>query len=349
MLHLFPQYVAWHYYIFVFVAALGTIQAAAGIAGLRGLQIGGRLWRGGFAWGVLVLAYVVGAATFVWTTPDYLSPGLAGTELLVVFAAGSLSALIVSLVGGVFCCRPSDLQGGVSKGRLETVGSYSCELIQPPGVSKGLVIVLPDPDLPAEAAHSLVNAVLEDNFAVALVSWCEQDVPRYPDALAVVPMFISKCESHDDWGGGPIVVVGLGLAGDLALRAVCEDDRAEMACAVGPALRSQAVLEGLLLLREMSFLQAWRWARRWQRRTFIVSLRADEALTRLGRRAVLLVSQDDGFFAEAERLTEHGYECEATIEVVERVCHRELVTELAPTFMRKQLQALRGDDAAGSG
>jgi hypothetical protein len=65
LLNLYPVYVAVHYYVFVCVVALGTIQAAASAAGLRGLQMGGRLWRREFAWGVLALAWVGGPVAFL--------------------------------------------------------------------------------------------------------------------------------------------------------------------------------------------------------------------------------------------------------------------------------------------
>jgi len=346
VLNLYPAYVARHYYLLVVVVALGVIQAAASVAGLRGLQIGGRLWRREFAWGALCLCLAGGAARFVVATPDYLSPGLAGTELIAMFGAGTMTALALSLAGGLLCPAPGRWRAPAPQGQQPLVGGCYCRLERPPETPRGLVVLLPDPDLAPEAVAPTAAAVVRSGFACGLVSWAD-DSPVYPDALAYVPMAVSRCGHCAGPQPAMLVVIGFGLAGDLALRAACEDEHVSLVLAIAPALGPQSISEGLLLLREMSLPEAWRWRRRWGRRAFAQRLRAGEALARLRGRAALCLSHGDGFFQPDGVIGEAAL-CGTDVRFLSPCSHQELVLKHAPRLVSEWLARSGEADAASA-
>lgn len=82
-----------HYFIWCFVATLGTLQGVATRYRRRDLA-----WfegRGGYVFGAL--AFLGGPVWFFWVDEEAFYPGLAGAELFAVFIAAFLSA--------VYCTR----------------------------------------------------------------------------------------------------------------------------------------------------------------------------------------------------------------------------------------------------
>jgi len=326
VLNLYPVYVAEHYGLFVCLVALGTIQAAACRAGLRGLQIGGRLWPKGIAFSAMALVWLGGIAVFVLTTPDYLSPGLAGSELIAVFGAGVVVAMALSLLGAMAGRRPREggdenlLAGG------DTVAGRACRVSCSAQDPRGLAILLPDPDLPAAAAKPLIAAIEDCGYVCASVCWGDSSVPLYPDCLALVPMLISRELGRRPIA--PVVVVGCGLAADLALRSACEDSRVQRVYAIGPALAPNSINRGLLLLREMSLVQAIAWLRRWSRAAFVVALKTEDAVARLGGRATIVVSMADGYFVPNPDALALAEAKGAYVETLPSATHYRLATEV---------------------
>lgn len=307
------------------------------------MQIGGRLWPASLARSTLAITIIGGVALFVATTPDLLSPGLAGTELLVTFGAGVFTGAALSLIGGM-PCRPRRATrfDQPAEHRLP-IADYGYRALRPPNAGGPLVLVLPDPDLPGVATLPVVSAILDSGYTCAVVSWGREGVPRYPDAMAVVPMLISI-----QAGDGPVAVVGLGASGDLALRSAADDERIALAMAVGPALRPANVLSGLLLLREMNVAEAWRWQRKWHRQGFIASLQAGEALCRLGRRGAILASRHDGFYHWSEEC-ESAARAGARMHILDGESHEGLVRGVAPAWVNDMLTAARSDLVAIGG
>ena len=341
MLNLYPEYVARNYMLFMAVAVLGTMQAAATCAGLRGLQIGGRLWPRWLAWTVLSLTWAGAAAWFIVVSPDFISPGLAGSELIAMFAAGAFVALVISLMGGSLCRGLGHWQAVA--GQAELPGGCTYSLVMPSDRPLGLVVLAADPDLPPEDSKPVADAVLRNGFACVRLSWSRSG-PVYPDALAILPSTLLALGEGHPWAQ-PLVVVGLGLGGDLALRAAHDDKRVALACAVGPALAPSGLLDGLLLLREMSFLSAWAWRRRWDRRGWLRGLRSAEALAALEERAAVLVSACDGL--TESRLADGSAALIGRVRAVS-ASHRELVATRGPAFVRECLEGLREDVVAGA-
>lgn len=345
MFYLYPSYIAWNYYWYITVGALATIQAAASVARLQGLQIGGRLWQPVTAHRMLAAVVIVATIAFVFFSPDLLSPGLAGSELMLVFGAGVLTAAATSLLGGLYCRQPAS--GAVMPTEavefVLPVAGYTYRLWGTPRDDGRMVIVLSDPDLPTEAALSLCLTAFENGFPCFLVEWGREGVPDYPDALAVVPMCIS---AHG--GEHPrALVVGSGPAGDLALRAAADDDRVEGVLAVAPVLSPFNLVGGLALLRSMNVLDAWRWYRAWDRRSFIKALRAHEVLPRVGGRGHLLSGPDDGLFLSSgcdDDIQTAGMQCRTR----SGLSHRALVLGEASQWLAEILATTREADDDGA-
>jgi len=236
----------------------------------------------------------IGTTAFLLLSPDVFSPGLAGSELMLVFGAGVLTAAVLSLAGGLAGPRwPAHIAvpAGVPEYALPAAG-YTYRLWGQPRPDGRIVIVLTDPDLPRGAALPLCETAASDGFPCYLVEWGREGVPRYPDALAAVPMCISACGGEE----ARAYVVGSGAAADLALRSAADDERVEGVLAVSPALTPSNIATGLALLASMNVVDAWRWQHSWDRRSFVKALRAKEALARLGAKAHVLEGPDDGLF-----------------------------------------------------
>lgn len=98
MLYFVETYFATHYLILTFITSLGTLQLVATRYGWRGLSlVGSPRWSG---WGYALGSTLV-AGGFTWffiTTPNLLSPGPAGSELMLLMGLGAAGALAFTLL-----------------------------------------------------------------------------------------------------------------------------------------------------------------------------------------------------------------------------------------------------------
>lgn len=204
MLNLYPEYVARNYMLMIAVASLGTMQAAASVAGLRGLQLGGKLWSRRLAYSVLAVTWVGGAAWFLAASPDFISPGLAGSELIAMFVVGASLAFGASVLGGSLCRGGAGWEPAL--GQNELPGGCTYSLSVPCERPAGLAILVEDPDLPPTDSAPVAEAVLRHSFACARLTW-PRSGPAYPDALAIVPSTIAGLGEALPWTQ-PLVLVG---------------------------------------------------------------------------------------------------------------------------------------------
>ncbi len=97
MLYFVETYFAIHYLILAFLASLGTLQLVATCYELQGLSlIGLPRWS---RWGYILGSALI-AGGFIWfflNTPNLLSPGPAGSELMVLMGLGTAVALVSTL------------------------------------------------------------------------------------------------------------------------------------------------------------------------------------------------------------------------------------------------------------
>ena len=90
-----------HYFLLCFIVSLGMLQWSAARNHRLGLSLLGTwgLTRPGTIAGILLV--VGGFSWFFATTPGLFDSGLAGGELSLLFAAGALSALMVTRLGSI--------------------------------------------------------------------------------------------------------------------------------------------------------------------------------------------------------------------------------------------------------
>ncbi len=92
LLHFGTGMQAIHYFLFCLVAILGTLQAVAARYRNRDL-----IWfEGGTGYILGVVGVAGGFAWFFLTDDEIFTPGLAGAELFIVFAAAFLVAVVVT-------------------------------------------------------------------------------------------------------------------------------------------------------------------------------------------------------------------------------------------------------------
>ncbi|MDY7039453.1 MAG: hypothetical protein SVX38_01170 [Chloroflexota bacterium] len=97
MLYFVETYFATHYLMLTFIASLGTLQIVATLYWLRGLSLVGRPRWAGWGYGLGVTLIAGGFVWFFLSTPNVLSPGPAGSELLLLMGLGAAGALVFTL------------------------------------------------------------------------------------------------------------------------------------------------------------------------------------------------------------------------------------------------------------
>jgi hypothetical protein len=97
VLYFVETYLAIHYLLLVFIVSLGTFQIVATSYGLRGLSLVGRPRWPGWGYGLGGVLIASGFAWFFLSTPNVLSPGPAGAELMLLMGVGVAGALVFTL------------------------------------------------------------------------------------------------------------------------------------------------------------------------------------------------------------------------------------------------------------
>ncbi len=121
MLYFVETYFAINYLILALTTSLGTLQIVATRYGLRGLSLVGLPRRRGWGYGLGSALIVGGFVWFFWATPDVLSPGPAGSELMLLMGLGMAGALLITLVWAsvreeIRGTRPESGQDAVARG-----------------------------------------------------------------------------------------------------------------------------------------------------------------------------------------------------------------------------------------
>jgi hypothetical protein len=328
VLVLLPRYVAARYFWLVFCWSLVLLQAAAARAGLAGMQLGGKPWRGRWPLVVLVSTSIGAPALFFLSTPEVLAPGLAGSELLALFAAGAGCALLVSLVGAV-------LPGGL---RLRVHQEALARCCGAAGAPIWALIVADRPSM-AQWVPSLLRELSKKRVRAR----CLAVSPFLPwrGQLALLQEALKEAESF----GGKAVAIGLGLGSAFALRAG-QLRRDSAVALVWPQWTPEDLPRGLAAFRYADALTIWRGRRHlasW--RDALAAEPVGEGLT-----GQLLVCVP----AEVPEREQTSGDCEAlrvegSVGVV-RVCRREeVVPNLLGWLARLGLEGPGGscEDAAG--
>lgn len=285
MLHFFPPGMLQRYLLFTFVAVLGVLQLIAARYHWAGFSLSGRQrWRWGYALGAVLLG---GAYLWFFGAVQALifRPGLAGAELFTVFALSTLLATAVTLGLVSVLHQRTVIQPDPNGERVEFDPGQGT-LRRSGDASRGPAIIvvsdLPDGDFPV----ARLSDHLADQSAVVVNIDLGADGPvEYPEVLARLPAACSYLQSRSDVDGRGIVLIGVGIGGDLALRAAATDSTVGSVTAIDPVLDPQST--GLDLLRRSTFWQAMRWGG--LRRRLAETLAAPERLLQLENRPTLLV------------------------------------------------------------
>jgi len=273
MLNFVSARLALSYLLLCALSCIGVLQIQAARQRLVGLSLWGG--RGARWWGYAAgLLFIIGSfAGFYAFTPGIFVPGLAGSELAVLFAAGSILALVVTLTGASLAApRPDRAAMEADEGEVVATPQLRGWIHIPQG-SGPLPALCLVPEMGSSAGDlGMVGARLRTLGFVALsIDWmkagdpwaqAQGTLPRYPDALALVPAGVNYLLHLPEVDEGRIGVIGFGLGGDLVLRAAAADEQIAAALAVSPCLTPEPCDPGLDLLRNRSFWQAVRWRRR---------------------------------------------------------------------------------------
>jgi len=282
------------YLLLCAVSCVGVLQIQAARQPLAGLSLWGG--RGLCWWGYPVgLALVLGSfLTFYAYTPGIFLPGLAGTELVVLFAGGFILALVLTVAAASLTApRPGRAAMRASKGEAVITRQLQgwVHVPQSPGPVPALCLV-PEIGSSAEELRVVAAHFRALGFVTLSIDWTTVgDPPRYPDVLALVPAGVHYLLRRPQVDERRIGVIGLGLGGDLALRAAATDDQVAAAVAITPCLTPGSCDPGLDLLRQQSLWQAVQWIRRRTGHTALVEqLNALAFLALVPPRPVLLVN-----------------------------------------------------------
>ena len=321
MLHFISPHLAISYFLLAFVTIMGALQFVAARHRLIGLT-----WIGSAkkpVWGYL-LAMVLIMAAFVWffvATPGIFIPGLAGTELTILFGTAGICAvaftlLVSSVFYGIQHRERSDLKAG---GRLrheyvawqQLKGTlYLPEDAAPlSGDSRAAICALPSPFEGALSSHSLVADLIEEGFIVLAMDWGSEEEIRYPAVLSLLPIAVAYLTRRSEVNPERIGVLGIGLGGDLAIRSAGTDQQIAAVLALAPFLNQANTQPGLGILKEMSYLEALRWASFRKRGELVAELAPLDYIGKLGDRPWLLIYGDqDGVTPVAQARATLGEE-----------------------------------------
>jgi dienelactone hydrolase len=305
------------YFLFAVLAVLGTLQLVATRYRLMGLSlIRGRQRT---MWGYLLGTTLVGGG-FGWfftaQREEIFRPGLAGAELLVLFALASLGALGSTLLLASLLQRsparaspdlppPQEVTFGPGRGMLYLPGNRDG-----PGPAICVLLSLEGGN---DAPALLASVLTREGFAVLALDLGAR--PRYPEVLALLPAAQAYLAQREEVDEKRLGVLGFDLGADLALRSASSDEAIKAVVALAPLLEEASLQPGLALLREMSYGQAIRWARHPTRREVLRKLNPLSHMAQLEGRPLLVVCGEEDSLIPPQRAQQALAESHSTVEL----------------------------------
>ncbi len=296
LLHFTSTTLTLAYFATCFLAGLGALQIVAAREGLAGLAWP-RSSRTAYGLGTILIVLSIG---WFFTTQHELifQPGLAGSELFIVFALAAGMALVVTLalahllrepvsrraVAEMAAVAPNPAaatpqvdtlgrpHGSWGTGTLTPGGSVSVEAVTfsqaefagrlyRPTQGKTphpVACLVPSPLDDPLALDPLAESLAAAGWAALVVDWSGDPDLRYPEVLAMLPAAISFLGREDGVDTGRVAFAGYDLGADLALRAASSDQSIRAVVALAPLLGEAVADFGLGVLSEWSYWQAWR-------------------------------------------------------------------------------------------
>jgi hypothetical protein len=317
VLNFISPHLAINYFLLAFVTIAGALQFVAARHKLVGLNLIGSTRKPIWSY-LLATALIVGAfAWFFATTPEVFIPGLAGSELAILFGAAGICALAFTLISSSALHRfqhreRSDLKVGgrfrqeaVSLQQLrgtlylpEDIGETSASSVEPP---RAAICVLPGPSEGILSPHPIVANLIEEGFIVLAIDWGPESEVRYPGVLGLLPSAVAYLLRRDEVNPERIGVLGIDLGGDLAIRAAGTDQQIAAVLAMALFLDQSNTKPGLSILKEMSYLEAIRWSSFRRRGELVAELAVLDSISKLGSRPWLLIYGDRDGIVPVER------------------------------------------------
>ncbi len=264
------------YVLMATAACLGMLQWAAARGGYAGLALfsadrerGARIGAG----------LTVGALFFyILFAPEILTPGPAGAEVAEMFALCALGALLITLAGAAYRVeKERETEASTGQGETVMLGDLRATLYRPtppppdsqeaePGRAPA-VVLLPDPTDFIVTPPALVEALNQAGLAVLALDargMAQSDAPLSRRTLLIhtstALVQLARREGIDEERVG---LLGVGLGGDAVWQAAASAQVRAVLAVLPIAHDAGAIAPGLHWLCELSYLQTWRWRRRW--------------------------------------------------------------------------------------
>lgn len=309
MLNFISVHLAINYFLLAFLTIVGALQFVAVRHELVGPTLIGTARRP--AWGyLLATALIVGPfAWFFAATPEVFVPGLAGSELTVLFGAAGICALAFTLLTSSilhgFRHRERSDPKADDYFRHEAVSWQQLRgtlyLPEDIGEPRAAICALPSPSEGTRSLHLVVANLVGEGFIVLAIDWGPEAEVRYPAILGLLPSAVAYLTRRDDVDSERLGVLGIDLGGDLAIRAAGTDPQIAAVLALTPCLRQANTQPGLNILREMSYLEAIHWSSFRRRGKLVAELATLDSMGRLGSRPLLLLYGDQDGITPVER------------------------------------------------
>jgi hypothetical protein len=293
------------FFVFAYCAGLGFWQIVAAYQGLGALS-----WmpRGARKRWSYLAGSVLLALACVWffgtRTEDIFCPGPASSEFLFFLASALLAALVTSMLLSSLVGRIASARAGAvvrADGRSEAVhAAWWNGTLHLPASEGGPwpgVCLVPDMGSEVESLSALAQALGRKRVSALVLEMDSTETWQYPDVLASVPQALDYLERKKEADVGRLGLLGVGLGGDLVIRAAASDPQIKAVVAIAPLLLPSSVQPGLDLLGEMSYLEAIRWRRRHGSGAVIAQLDALKHVSELENRPLLVV------YGEEDRLS----------------------------------------------
>ncbi len=328
MLDFISPHLAINYFLLAFVTIVGVLQFVAARHRLAGLTLVGSARRRRFAYRGYLLAAVLIVAAFVWffvdTWEEVFVPGLAGSELAFLFGMAGICALALTLLASSILhsiqrqdrlelkadarFRHEAVSWQQLKGTLylpEDAASLTKDAAPLKGEPRAAICALPTPSEGTLSSHPIVADLVEAGFIVLAIDWGPEKEIRYPAMLGLLPSAVAYLTRRDEVNPERIGVLGIDLGGDLAIRSARTDQQIVAVLAMSPFLHQANTRPGLSILREMSYLEALRWASFRKRGELVAELAPLDSISKLGDRPWLLIygDQDDITSIKMARVT----------------------------------------------
>jgi len=308
VLNFISPHLAINYFLLAFVTLVGALQFAAARHKLIGLSLWGARNP---VWGYL-LSIILMAGAFAWffaATPEVFVPGLAGSELAVLFGIAGVCALAFTLFASSLVHRSHrerpDPMAAV-RFRHETVSWQQLRgtlyLPEDMGQPRAAICVLPSP-FGTPSPHPIVTGLIRKGFIVLAIDWGPEKGIRYPEVLGLLPSAVAYLTRRDEVNAERIGVLGIDLGGDLAIRAAATDPQIAAVLALAPFLDQANTRPGLGILKEMCYLEALRWASFPERAKLVAELAALDSMAKLGSSPLLLIYGDQDGIIPAEKVS----------------------------------------------